>query len=58
MAIYAGVDLLVYANQQTYNANIFNEVLDDVTALVRGGHLTEAEIDQAVQQVDKLRPAK
>jgi len=58
MALHAGVDLLVYANQQTYNANVFHQILDAVVALVRGGHLTEAEIDQAVQQVDKLRPAK
>jgi beta-N-acetylhexosaminidase len=58
MALDAGVDLLVYANQQTYNAGIFDQTLDAVTAMVKGGHLTEAQIDQAVARVDTLRPAK
>jgi beta-N-acetylhexosaminidase len=58
MALSAGVDLLVYANQQAYNAHVFDETLDTVVGLVRNGHLTEAAIDQAVARVDRLRPAK
>ncbi len=56
MALEAGVDLLVYANQQVYDTNVVTETLDTVIGLVRAGHLSEARIDQAVARVDRLRP--
>jgi beta-N-acetylhexosaminidase len=56
MALDAGLDLLVFANQQVYDANIVNETLDNVVNLVRTGRITEARIDQSVARVDTLRP--
>jgi beta-N-acetylhexosaminidase len=56
MALEAGVDLLVYANQQVYDTNIVQSTVDNVVGLVRQGHLTQAQIDQAVSRVDSLRP--
>jgi beta-N-acetylhexosaminidase len=56
MALEAGVDLLVFANQQVYDANIVQSTVDNVVGLVRQGHLTQAQIDQAVSRVDSLRP--
>jgi beta-N-acetylhexosaminidase len=58
LGLEAGMDLLVFANQQTYDENIVNEVLDNVVNLVRQGQLTEARINQSVARVDSLRPKK
>ncbi|HEY1487205.1 MAG TPA: glycoside hydrolase family 3 N-terminal domain-containing protein [Micromonosporaceae bacterium] len=58
MALEAGMDLLVYCNQQVYDPHIVDETLDTVVGLVRGKHLSEAQIDAAVARVDTLRPAR
>jgi beta-N-acetylhexosaminidase len=58
MALGAGVDLLVFANQQVYDENVFSSTLDTVVNLVRQGHLTQQHIDQAVARVNTLRPKK
>ncbi|WP_239133561.1 glycoside hydrolase family 3 N-terminal domain-containing protein [Rugosimonospora africana] len=56
LALEAGVNLLVFGNQQVYDPNIVDETLDNVVNLVRQGHLTEAQIDQSVSRVNTLRP--
>lgn len=56
LAVQAGVDLLVYANQQVYDPQIVEKTLDTAVQRVKQGDLTVAQIDAAVAQVDKLRP--
>jgi beta-N-acetylhexosaminidase len=56
MALEAGLDLLVFANQQVYDTQVVDETLDHVVDLVRAGRLTPARIDQSVARVDSLRP--
>ncbi|MCP2322115.1 beta-N-acetylhexosaminidase [Hamadaea flava] len=56
LAVQAGVDLLVYANQQVYNPRIVTEILDVAVNRVKRGDLTMAQIDAAVARVDTLRP--
>jgi beta-N-acetylhexosaminidase len=56
LAVQAGLDLLVFANQQVYNPNIVDQTIDTVVDLVRSGRLTEARIDESVARVDTLRP--
>jgi beta-N-acetylhexosaminidase len=56
LALSAGVDLLVFGNQQVYDPNIVDETLDNVVNLVRQGHLTQTRIDQSVVRVNTLRP--
>jgi beta-N-acetylhexosaminidase len=58
LALEAGVDLLVFANQQTYDTNIVDETLDTVVNLVRQGRLTQARINESVARVDTLRPKR
>jgi len=58
LALQAGVDLLVFANQQVYDPQIFDKTLDAVVELVRRGQLTEARIDESVARVDALRPRR
>ncbi|RKN53013.1 glycoside hydrolase family 3 [Micromonospora costi] len=58
LALQAGVDLLVFANQQVYDPNVVDKTLDTVVDLVRRGQLTEARIDQSVARVDALRPKR
>jgi beta-N-acetylhexosaminidase len=56
LAVQAGVDLLVYANQQVFDPEIVDRILDTAVQRVKSGALTVAQIDAAVAQVDKLRP--
>jgi len=56
LAVQAGVDLLVYANQQVYDPAIVTKILDVAVKQVKSGALTVAQIDAAVARVDKLRP--
>ncbi|MEV5766764.1 glycoside hydrolase family 3 N-terminal domain-containing protein [Micromonospora sp. NPDC052213] len=58
LALRAGLDLLVFANQQEYDPDIVDKTLDTVVGLVRSGQLTEARIDQSVARVDALRPKR
>ncbi|MFC3505558.1 glycoside hydrolase family 3 N-terminal domain-containing protein [Micromonospora krabiensis] len=58
LALQAGVDLLVFANQQVYEPDVVTRTLDVVTGLVRSGKLSQARIDQAVARVDTLRPKR
>jgi beta-N-acetylhexosaminidase len=56
LALEAGLDLLVFANQETYNTKIVDQTIDTVVGLVHAGHLTEADIDAKVARVNTLRP--
>lgn len=58
LALQAGLDLLVFANQQVYDPRVVDETLDTVVDLVRTGKLTEERIDQSVARVDTLRPKR
>ncbi|WP_255511005.1 glycoside hydrolase family 3 N-terminal domain-containing protein [Micromonospora sp. WP24] len=55
-ALQAGVDLLVFANQQVFDPGIVDKTLDTVVDLVRRGQLSQERIDQSVARVDALRP--
>jgi beta-N-acetylhexosaminidase len=56
LALQAGVDLLVYANQQVYDAGVVEKTVNTVVKLVKDGTMTEAQIDAAVARVNTLRP--
>ncbi|MER7442429.1 glycoside hydrolase family 3 N-terminal domain-containing protein [Micromonospora avicenniae] len=56
LALQAGVDLLVFANQQAFDPGIVEKTLDTVVDLVRRGQLSQERIDQSVARVDTLRP--
>jgi len=56
LALEAGLDLLVFANQQVYDANVVDRTIDNVVNLVRTGRITEARIDESVARVDAVRP--
>ncbi|MEV4497480.1 glycoside hydrolase family 3 N-terminal domain-containing protein [Micromonospora arborensis] len=58
LALQAGVDLLVFANQQVYEPDIFEKTLNAVVGLVESGKLSQARIDQSVARVDTLRPKR
>ncbi len=57
LALAAGLDLLVYANQQVYDPDVVSQTVDTVVGLVRAGQVTPAQIDAAAARVDTLRPA-
>jgi beta-N-acetylhexosaminidase len=51
------VDLLVFANEQAFDANIVTKTVDTVVDLVHSGRLSEARIDVSVARVNAIRPA-
>ncbi|WP_433319863.1 glycoside hydrolase family 3 N-terminal domain-containing protein [Micromonospora chersina] len=58
LALQAGLDLLVFANQQVYNPKVVEETVDTIMNLVRTGRVSENRIDQSVARVDSLRPKR
>lgn len=56
LALQAGVDLLVFANQQVYDPKVVDATVDNVVNLIHTGRISAARIDQAVARVDALRP--
>lgn len=57
LAIQAGCDLLLFANQQGYQPGRVEEVLDFVEGLVRDGTITEPRIDASVARLERLFPS-
>ena len=58
MAIDAGIDLLVFANQQLFDPNIVTEAVETIASLIYSGHINEARIDESVARVNAIRPAR
>jgi beta-N-acetylhexosaminidase len=54
LAIGAGCDVLLFANQQVYDPEIVGRVVDVVEGLVRDWRLTEARIDESLARVEAL----
>lgn len=54
LALNAGDDLLLFANQQSYDASLSTRVLDIVEGLVQQGTIAESRIDEAYGRVTRL----
>lgn len=54
LAIEAGVDLLLFANQQVYDADIVEHVSDAVLGFVASGRITEDRLDESVGRIEGL----
>jgi beta-N-acetylhexosaminidase len=54
LALEAGNDLLLFANQQSYDPRVLGKATDAVAAAVKTGRLTEARIDEAFGRVAAL----
>ena len=54
LALEAGDDLLLFANQQVYDPKIVTRVVDLVAAAVASGRIPEARIDEAYARVQAL----
>jgi beta-N-acetylhexosaminidase len=57
LALEAGNDLLLFANQQTYDEAIVSNVIDLVERLIGEGRLAEARIDESVARIERLFPS-
>jgi beta-N-acetylhexosaminidase len=58
LALEAGNDLLLFANQQVYDPNLVTRVVDLVERLVGEARITEARIDASVQRIEGLFEAR
>jgi beta-N-acetylhexosaminidase len=54
LALNAGNDLLLFANQQTFDPDITPRVLDLIERLVADGKIPESRIDEAARRVARL----
>jgi beta-N-acetylhexosaminidase len=54
LALEAGNDLLLFANQTDYVPNLAGELVETVAALVASGRITEARIDESIDRLDVL----
>ena len=54
LALEAGVDLLLYANQGEYVDDIAPRVTDDLLAMIHAGRLTEARLDLSIARLERL----
>lgn len=54
LAIEAGVDLLLFANQQVYDADLVEHVLSVVLSLIESGRITESRLDASVMRIEGL----
>jgi beta-N-acetylhexosaminidase len=54
LALEAGDDLLLFANQQSYDPRIVGRVVDVVAGAVSSGRLPESRIDEAWTRVQRL----
>lgn len=57
LAIEAGVDLLVVANQIVYEADVVPGTIDLIEGFVRSGRITEARIDESWRRILALKGA-
>jgi beta-N-acetylhexosaminidase len=54
LALEAGVDLLLFANQQVYDASIVDHVIATIIKLVDTGRISEARLDESVARIGHL----
>ena len=54
LALEAGNDMLLFANQQSYDPHVLGKAIDAVAAAVKAGRLSEARIDEALGRVSAL----
>jgi beta-N-acetylhexosaminidase len=55
LAVGAGNDLLLFANQQVYVPDVVTRTIDAIVGLVEAGQIDESRIDASVARVDALR---
>ena len=54
LALEAGNDLLLFANQTIHVPDLATELVETILALVESGRITEARIDQSIERIDVL----
>jgi beta-N-acetylhexosaminidase len=55
LAIEAGIDLLLFANQLVYEPDVATRFVDRVERLVRDGRISEARIDESYRRILALK---
>ena len=54
LAIEAGVDVLLFANQQVYDPDLVEHVIATVTRFVESGRISEARLDESVARIQEM----
>jgi len=54
-AIEAGIDLLCFGNNQSFDPNIVQKAGDIIIELVRAGRISESRIDESYRRITALK---
>lgn len=54
LALEAGNDLLLFANQTIYVPDLAEQLVEEILALVESGRVTEGRIDESIERLDLL----
>lgn len=54
MALEAGNDLLLFANQNAFASNLAAEIVETIVGLITSGRIAEARIDQSIERLEVL----
>ena len=54
LALDAGNDLLLFANQSVYEPDLATKLVDLLTGLVNSGRISEGRIDESIDRLDRL----
>jgi beta-N-acetylhexosaminidase len=54
LALDAGSDVLLFANQSTYEPDLATELVDLLAGLLNSGRISERRIDQSIDRLDRL----
>jgi beta-N-acetylhexosaminidase len=54
LALLAGNDLLLFANQTIYDPDLATDLVETIVALVGSGRISESRIDQSIERLDVL----
>jgi beta-N-acetylhexosaminidase len=54
LALEAGNDLLLFANQSVYVDDLASELVETVVGLMTSGRIAETRIDQSIERLDIL----
>ena len=54
LALEAGNDLLLFANQTIYVADLAEQLVETIVALVESGRISEGRIDESIERLDVL----
>ena len=55
LSLHAGIDLLCFANNSSFDEDITSTVIEEIAALVAEGRIAESRLDESLQRINRLK---